>query len=444
MCAFRGFCSGLVAAALMSGLAQAQLSDGQCTAPIDAASFEDLLLNQVGVLEAPTHAVQAPKMSVSPVADGVIGDGEYSNTCYYSFADRENPGNPWPGLDNIGALGDDDLNMTMYLAHTDDYLFLGFTIKDDYLDLDEGALPFYNDGVELFINPDLDIGDGWGPGKFQIDVDAAGDGDIEFNNRFTNGGPTPFTEPNPDAGEYYSAGLVLADQSGYVIEYQIPLGSLDKDGAALPADNPVTTGDVILFNVAVDDNDSAADAGGQTGHHILWQVEGQGSPYGVGEPGWPVPLALTDAIATTPGDFNQNGGLDLGDIDDLTAQSASGTNPAGYDLNGDSVVNGDDATYWVRDLYNSWVGDADLNGEFNSGDLVVVLSAGTYENDVDAVWSSGDFNGDGRTNSGDLVAALSDGGYELGPRAATAVVPEPSSLMLLTLAGLSLALRRRR
>ena len=48
---------------------------------------------------------------------------------------------------------------------------------------------------------------------------------------------------------------------------------------------------------------------------------------------------------------------------------------------------------WIGDLFNSWVGDANLDGEFNSGDLVVVLASGAYEQDVTAVWESGDFNG---------------------------------------------------
>ena len=89
---------------------------------------------------------------------------------------------------------------------------------------------------------------------------------------------------------------------------------------------------------------------------------------------------------------------------------------------------------WVKDLYNSWIGDANLDGEFNSSDLVIVLSSGTYEADVDAVWSTGDFNGDGRTNTSDLVAALADGGYEVGPRAAVAAVPEPATSVLLLVA----------
>jgi hypothetical protein len=120
------------------------------------------------------------------------------------------------------------------------------------------------------------------------------------------------------------------------------------------------------------------------------------------------------------GDFNHNGVLDLPDIDDLTGQSAGGTHPVAYDLNNDALVN-------------------DLDGQFNSGDLVSVLASGTYESDVDSVWSTGDFNGDGRTNSSDLVAALAGGGYEQGPKAAVSAVPEPSSAVLAMLGLLGMA-----
>lgn len=141
-----------------------------------------------------------------------------------------------------------------------------------------------------------------------------------------------------------------------------------------------------------------------------------------------------------PGDFNNDGALDAMDIDDLTQQSASGGNPADYDLTDDGAVNAEDVKFWVRDLKNSWIGDANVDGQFNTADLVQVLAAGTYEQDIDAVWSTGDFNGDGRTNTADLVAALADGGYENGPRVATSAVPEPSGLMLL-LFGITAALR---
>jgi hypothetical protein len=146
----------------------------------------------------------------------------------------------------------------------------------------------------------------------------------------------------------------------------------------------------------------------------------------------------------TPGDFNGNGMLDSGDIDDLTMQSAGGTNPTAYDLTGDNLVNVDDVNYWIGDLFKSYSGDLNLDKVFSSSDLVDMLAAGTYETGQPSKWSTGDFNGDGLTNSGDLVTALAGGGYEQGPMQAVAAVPEPASLTLLLLGSLLLIRRRGR
>ena len=145
------------------------------------------------------------------------------------------------------------------------------------------------------------------------------------------------------------------------------------------------------------------------------------------------------------GDFDRTLSLNLEDLDELTGQSALGMNTPVFDLNGDTFVNEIDVKIWVKDLKNSWVGDANLDLEFNSADFLQVFKAGTYEQDESAVWSEGDWNGDGFFDTTDLVAAFVDGGYELGPRpaeanAATVAVPEPSAMVLLLL-GL-IALRR--
>jgi hypothetical protein len=156
-------------------------------------------------------------------------------------------------------------------------------------------------------------------------------------------------------------------------------------------------------------------------------------------------LSLYNDTGTLPGDFNDSGVLDAADIDDLSGQAAGGNNPSAYDLDNDALVNESDVNVWVKDLFNSWIGDANLDGEFDSSDLVQVLASGTYEANTPSVWTSGDFNGDGRSDSADLVAALADGGYEGGPRAATAaVVPEPTTAWLAALGlGAFLTLGRR-
>ena len=89
-------------------------------------------------------------------------------------------------------------------------------------------------------------------------------------------------------------------------------------------------------------------------------------------------------------------------------------------------------------LKKDWIGDANLDGEFNSGDLVGVFAANKFDTGETAAWSQGDWNGDRRFNSSDLVAAFQDGGYEMGPRHVVGAVPEPSSWILLSLGLLSI------
>jgi hypothetical protein len=132
------------------------------------------------------------------------------------------------------------------------------------------------------------------------------------------------------------------------------------------------------------------------------------------------------------GDFNNNKTLDAGDLDLLSQGQKD--NDLAFDLNGDGATNLDDRKYWINDLKKSWMGDSNLDSEFNSGDLVVVFTAGLYETTRMAGWAEGDWNGDMQFDSSDLVVAFEAGGFELGPPAAVVAVPEPTSILSVIIA----------
>jgi hypothetical protein len=112
------------------------------------------------------------------------------------------------------------------------------------------------------------------------------------------------------------------------------------------------------------------------------------------------------------------------------------------DLDDDWDVDLDDRRIWVRDIKRTYFGDANLDGRFDTADLVGVFQIGEYEDGLvkNSTWASGDWSGDGEFDSQDLVLAFQDGGFER--TTAVAVVPEPASAHLLAM-GLLLMMRRR-
>ena len=151
-----------------------------------------------------------------------------------------------------------------------------------------------------------------------------------------------------------------------------------------------------------------------------------------------------------PGDLSYDEELDHHDLNILTQNVAvAPSSPKDeflrrLDLNDDKTVDVSDIHYWVTNLKSTWIGDANLDGEFNSSDFVAVFKAGKYETGERALWSDGDWNGDELFDSGDFIVAFQGGGYELGERAAVATVPEPSSLLMLMLGMLGIGRIRRR
>lgn len=127
------------------------------------------------------------------------------------------------------------------------------------------------------------------------------------------------------------------------------------------------------------------------------------------------------------GDYSFDGVINAADVDlQAAATRDAGANLGLFDTNGDAIVNETDRANWVHDIAQTWFGDSDLNGIFDSSDLIQVFQAGQYEDNVvgNSTWSTGDWDGDGEVSSSDLVVAFQDGGYDQGPKAV--MVPEPT------------------
>jgi probable HAF family extracellular repeat protein len=144
--------------------------------------------------------------------------------------------------------------------------------------------------------------------------------------------------------------------------------------------------------------------------------------------------AFVAVIPNAPlaGDFNNDCNLDVSDIDALTEDILTGGMGEAFDLNGDGTVDGTDRVVWINQLKGTFLGDSNLDGEFNTSDLVDVFAAGQYEDGIEgnSTWSTGDWDGTADFDTRDLVAAFAEGAYEQGPMApAVAAVPEPSSLI---------------
>lgn len=150
--------------------------------------------------------------------------------------------------------------------------------------------------------------------------------------------------------------------------------------------------------------------------------------------------SLFDSASSDPCDFNGDGTFGIEDLEMILVAVTAGENDTTFDVTGDGVVDFADVQSFVEspDKLNTWIGDSNVDGEFNSGDLVAVFTAARYETGEPANWAQGDWNADGIFGSGDLVAAFTDGGYEKGVRQPAANVPEPTGCLLLSMGLLAL------
>lgn len=112
-----------------------------------------------------------------------------------------------------------------------------------------------------------------------------------------------------------------------------------------------------------------------------------------------------------PGDFNQDQATDLLDLNLLCQAIRLSAFDELLDIRRDGLLNLEDRDVWLRDVARSSVGDANLDGLFNSTDLIQIFQAGLYEDGLpfNAQWESGDWTCDGEFDTSDLVAAFQSG-----------------------------------
>ncbi|MCA9167289.1 MAG: lamin tail domain-containing protein, partial [Planctomycetales bacterium] len=129
--------------------------------------------------------------------------------------------------------------------------------------------------------------------------------------------------------------------------------------------------------------------------------------------------------AVRGGDFNGDNSVDTTDINLLFQQMQSGQFEAAYDLDADGLVGARDRDLLITSIIGTTFGDVNLDGQFDSTDLIQMTQAGQYEDGVAAnsAWESGDLDGDGDFTSRDLVLAFQRGVYRTNdaPAAVAAV-----------------------
>jgi hypothetical protein len=135
----------------------------------------------------------------------------------------------------------------------------------------------------------------------------------------------------------------------------------------------------------------------------------------------PLPQSVVRQVSANDGtyfvDVNGDGRLSPIDalrvINRLNALSVIHTNPAQVEDNAEPLV-----IARLFDQISAYVGDSNLDGRFDSSDLVQIFQAGEYEDSADnnSTWSEGDWDGDRNFTTGDLILAFQRDRYSAASR----------------------------
>ena len=399
--------------------------------------------------------IRAYQTTSAPEVDGVISDGEWDAAGPPIVVSAEDGGTAFED-DPFG--GPSDLSYQFRVMWEEPWVaYFLFEVTDDIAmefapanAWEADQVEFFMDGNDLEGNDDLPTFQWWDNeetyGKF---------GSGRFEGLFEGNGAkmSTFIEDLYE-DEFGATAISMVTETGengnYIVEYAVSLEPMFDDGTF----DGTPTGDAgeividetaVKWTVCVSDDDNFGD--GTVGRsHTLCSY--RAAP----DADWRDSTAFSDLVFVgeyvedggVDGDFNGSGARDVADLELLA--DAMATNDLAFDLNSDGTVDYGDRQYWVETLSNTFIGDSDLNGEFNSSDFVAVFSAAKYETGAEATWAEGDWNGDKVFDSSDFVPAFQGAGYENGARdGGLQTVPEPSAIGLLMMGSIAmLSFRKRR
>ncbi|MEO0588200.1 MAG: PEP-CTERM sorting domain-containing protein, partial [Planctomycetota bacterium] len=243
-----------------------------------------------------------------------------------------------------------------------------------------------------------------------------------------------------DAGEGMDAFIFLADELGGTV------------GSPWAKSGQVAGWDAFL----ADENDNDYSGWFDTGASVLNATGANGGVLeGVidldGEFGsLPIDLYLASALYTTAdggslvpsglvgGSSNGDLNLDAAEYLKLTLAALIGSPEALGDLDGDGAADLDDLAFFLLGA-GTVSGDANMDQGVNTADLAIL--AGHFDSAVDS-YAQGDFNLDGVVGTADLAILAGAFDVNFAGTAASAAVPEPGTLVLVSLGAAAVARRR--
>ena len=150
-------------------------------------------------------------------------------------------------------------------------------------------------------------------------------------------------------------------------------------------------------------------------------------------------VVLSELSTTLVGDYDMNGLLDSGDIDLLSLAIREGREELTFDLNSDGLVDQNDHRLWVEDVFGTLFGDADLDRNVDFADFLRLSESFG----MPGGWAEGDFDGNSLVEFADFTSLSANYGAEVAA-ATVAAVPEPTSRLMFGFATLGLTWCSRR